>query len=90
MSGAIWATYKINSQWRAGVGADGMTGRVPAAGESSGNRAPGYVKVDALVEYETMDYRVKLNLNNLFDKVYVDGVYRGFTVWGPHVAPSCL
>ncbi len=83
LSGAIWATYKINSQWRAGVGADGMTGRVPAAGESSGNRAPGYVKVDALVEYETMDYRVKLNLNNLFDKVYVDGVYRGFTVWGP-------
>ena len=83
LSGAIWATYKINSQWRAGVGADGMTGRVPAAAESSGTRAPGYVKADALIEYETMDYKVKLNLINLFNKVYVDGVYRGFSVWGP-------
>ena len=55
----------------------------PSRRRIKGNRAPGYVKVDALVEYETMDYRVKLNLNNLFDKVYVDGVYRGFTVWGP-------
>ncbi len=83
LSGAIWATYKINSQWRVGVGADGMSGRVPAAAETSGNRAPGYIKADALVEYETMDYKIKLNVVNLFDKVYVDGVYRGFTVWGP-------
>ncbi|HET8870654.1 MAG TPA: TonB-dependent receptor, partial [Aquabacterium sp.] len=83
LSGAIWATYKINSDWRAGLGADGMSGRVPAMAEASGNRAPGYVKADALIEYETMDYKIKLNLINLFNKVYVDGVYRGFTVWGP-------
>lgn len=83
LSGSIWATYQINSQWRAGVGADGMSGRVPAAAESSANRAPGYIKADALIEYEAQDYKVKLNLNNLFNKVYVDGVYRGFTVWGP-------
>lgn len=83
LSGNIWATYQVNDQWRVGIGADGMSGRVPAAGEASGNRAPGYIKADALIEYTTMDYKVKLNLNNLFDKVYVDGVYRGFTVWGP-------
>ena len=83
LSGAIWATYKINGQWRAGLGADGMSGRVPASAETSTTRAPGYVKADALVEYETMDYKVKLNLVNLFNKVYVDGVYRGFSVWGP-------
>lgn len=83
LSGSIWATYQISSQWRAGLGADGMTGRVPAAAETSANRAPGYIKADALIEYEAQDYKVKLNLNNLFNKVYVDGVYRGFTVWGP-------
>jgi catecholate siderophore receptor len=83
LSGNIWATYQVNDQWRVGFGADGMSGRVPAAAEASGNRAPGYIKADALIEYAAQDYKVKLNLNNLFNKVYVDGVYRGFTVWGP-------
>ena len=27
-------------------------------------------------------YTVRLNLKNLFDKVYADGLYRGFTVPG--------
>lgn len=83
LSGSIWATYQVNDNWRLGIGADGMSDRVPAAAENGTNVAPGYIKADALIEYTTMDYKVKLNLNNLFNKVYVDGVYRGFTVWGP-------
>lgn len=79
----FWATYRFNDQWRVGLGADGMSSRVPAAAETSINRAPGYAKADAMVEYQASSYKVKLNLNNLFNKVYVDGVYRGFTVWGP-------
>ncbi|MES2088704.1 MAG: TonB-dependent siderophore receptor [Pseudomonadota bacterium] len=79
----LWATYQVSEQWRLGIGADGMSSRVPAAAETSINRAPGYVKADALIEYTQRDYKLKLNLNNLFNKVYVDGVYRGFTVWGP-------
>jgi catecholate siderophore receptor len=79
----FWATYKLNEHWRFGLGADGMSNRVPASAETSTSRAPGYAKADALIEYQAASYKVKLNLNNLFDKVYVDGVYRGFTVWGP-------
>jgi catecholate siderophore receptor len=79
----FWATYKLNEQWRFGLGADGMSSRVPASAETSLARAPGYAKADALIEYQAASYKLKLNLNNLFDKVYTDGVYRGFTVWGP-------
>lgn len=78
----IWATYRVSPGWRAGVGADGMSSRKPALAETGLNRAPGYAKVDALVEYLSGPYTVRLNLKNLFDRVYADGLYRGFTVPG--------
>ncbi|MCW7538990.1 TonB-dependent siderophore receptor [Aquabacterium sp. A7-Y] len=87
-TGNIWATYRLTPKWRVGIGADGMSDRVPASGEAPNlqtgitNRAPGYVKADAMVEYDAGPYSVKLNLINLADKVYADGLYRGFTVPG--------
>ena len=88
-SGSLWATWQFAPKWRLGVGADGMSSRVPALAESGDmltgvvNRAPGYVKADALLEYDAGPWRAKLNLINLFDVVYADGLYRGFTVAGP-------
>ncbi len=87
-TGNLWVTVRVAPKWRVGVGADGMSSRVPAlaeAGDMTGlvNRAPGYVKADALVEYDDGPWRVRLNLINLFDKLYADGLYRGFTVPGP-------
>jgi catecholate siderophore receptor len=87
-TGNLWATWQLDPKWRVGIGADGMASRVPALAESGDattgvvNRAPGYVKADALVEYNGGPYRLRLNLINLFDKVYADGIYRGFTVAG--------
>ena len=78
----IWATYRVSPGWRVGVGADGMSSRKPALAETGLNRAPGYAKVDGLVEYLSGPYTVRLNLKNLFDRVYADGLYRGFTVPG--------
>ncbi len=54
-----------------------------AASKSPRARAPctpsGFVAVDAMVEYAIDDKTsVKLNVNNLFDKVYADSLYRGF------------
>lgn len=82
-SGNLWVTWQATPNWRFGVGADGMSSRLPALLEAGANVAPGYVKADALVEYATGPYKLKLNLINLFDKVYADGVYRGFVVPGP-------
>ncbi len=82
-SGNLWITWQVAPKWRLGVGADGMSSRLPALAEAGTNLAPGYVKADALIEYDATAYRIKLNLNNLFDKVYADGVYRGFVVPGP-------
>lgn len=78
----VWATFRVTPNWRVGAGADGMSSRKPALAETGSNRAPGYAKVDALVEYVSGPYTVRLNLKNLFDKVYADGLYRGFTVPG--------
>lgn len=78
----IWATYRVSPGWRVGLGADGMSSRKPALAETGINRAPGYAKVDALVEYASGPYTVRLNVKNLFDRVYADALYRGFTVPG--------
>ncbi|AKJ26774.1 catecholate siderophore receptor [Caldimonas brevitalea] len=81
-TGNVWATYRLTPKWRVGIGADGMSDRKPAQGETALNVAPGYVKADAMVEYVTGPYTVKLNVMNLTDKVYADGIYRGHVVPG--------
>jgi catecholate siderophore receptor len=81
-TGNVWLTWQVLPKWRLGIGADGMSDRLPAQAEAGVNKAPGYVKADALVEYATGPYKLRLNVFNLFDKVYADGVYRGFTVPG--------
>ncbi len=82
-TGNIFVTWAFAPKWRLGLGADGMSDRVPAQAEAGSNRAPGYVKADALLEYDAGPWRTKLLISNLTDKVYADGLYRGFTVAGP-------
>ncbi|MGA0611372.1 TonB-dependent receptor [Caldimonas sp. KR1-144] len=81
-TGNLWVAYRIAPQWRLGIGADGMSSRKPAQAETSPNTAPGYVKFDGMVEYVHERYALRLNLFNLFDKNYADGIYRGHTVPG--------
>lgn len=81
-TGNLWMTWTPAPRWRLGLGANGMSDRLPAQAEAGVNKAPGYVKADALLEYDAGPWRAKLLLLNLFDKHYADGVYRGFTVPG--------
>ena len=48
------------------------------------NSVPGYVRWDAMLTYDQPSYTIKLNVQNLFDRVYYDAVYDngGFTVPG--------
>ena len=39
------------------------------------NWAPSYVRWDAMVAYEQPKYAFKLNIQNLFDKLYYDAIY---------------
>jgi catecholate siderophore receptor len=51
--------------------------------------ASGFGVVDAMVEYAFDDKTsLKLNVSNLFDKVYADGLYRGFYTLARHALCS--
>lgn len=79
----LFTTYRINDQWRIGGGFTAVSQNKPANSVTTLNRAPGYVKADALVEYRISEGNtLKLNIDNLFDKVYYNTLYRGFAAPG--------
>lgn len=55
-----------------------------AASEFSPNTAPAYARWDAMLAYEQKHWGLRLNVQNLFDKLYYDAVYDngGFVVPG--------
>ena len=75
----LFTTYRLGSQWRIGGGFTAVSQNKPANSVLTTNRAPGYVKADALVEYTiNAGNTLKLNIDNLFDKLYFNSLYRGF------------
>jgi catecholate siderophore receptor len=79
----LFTTYRIGDKWRIGGGFTAVSTNKPANSVTSTNRAPGYVKADALLEYRISEGNtVKLNIDNLFDKVYYNTLYRGFVAPG--------
>ena len=79
----LFSTYRINQTWRIGGGMTAVSQNKPANSVTTQNRAPGYVKADALVEYRiNQSNAIKLNIDNLFDKVYYNTLYRGFAAPG--------
>ena len=79
----LFTTYRINQAWRIGGGMTAVSQNKPANSVTSQNRAPGYVKADALVEYRiNQSNAIKLNIDNLFDKVYYNTLYRSFAAPG--------
>ena len=79
----LFTTYRLTDQWRVGGGFTAVSENKPANSVTSTNRAPGYAKADALVEYKiNQNNTLKLNLDNLFDKVYYNTLYRGFAAPG--------
>ena len=79
----LWTTYRIGERWRVGGGFTAVSQNKPSNSVTTINRAPGYVKADALVEYRvSQDTALKLNVDNMFDKVYFNTLYRGFAAPG--------
>ena len=79
----LFSTYRIGDKWRVGGGFTAVSQNKPANSVTSLNRAPGYVKADALLEYRVNEGNsIKLNIDNLFDKVYFNTLYRGFAAPG--------
>ena len=79
----LFTTYRIGDKWRIGGGLTAVSQNKPANSVTTPNRAPGYVKADALVEYRISEGNsLKLNIDNLFDKVYYNTLYRGFAAPG--------
>jgi catecholate siderophore receptor len=81
--GNVWTTYQVTPEWRAGGGFVAISQNKPAAAETTTNRAPGYLKWDAMVEYlVTKNQTLRLNIENIGDKIYYSSLYRGHAVPG--------
>lgn len=90
----LWSTYQLSSRWKVGGGVEAKGDRqafVPSAaaaptldGLYHPNTAPSYARWDAMVTYEQARWTLRLNVKNVFDKVYFDAVYDngGFVVPG--------
>jgi catecholate siderophore receptor len=75
-----WSAYRVDPSWRIGGGIEGVGFRWANAGNTAG--VPGYVRVDAFVEYETGPVTVQLNAFNLLNRRYYEGVYAGHSIPG--------
>ncbi len=90
MQANLWSTYRVNTRWRIGGGLTAVTENSPASATATAlaNRAPGYVKVDALVEYQmNKDHALKLNVDNLGNTLYYSSLYQAWPSFG---APRSL
>jgi catecholate siderophore receptor len=87
-SGAAWLGYQATPKLRLAGGLRGMTVNRPLQGRtgaaSTTARAPGYVAIDAMAEYNfSPDVYGQLNITNLGNKLYGDMLYPGFSISGP-------
>ena len=83
----VWSTYKLDRNWKIGAGVDGKSDReVHAYGGTTfaPNKAPSFVKGDAMVSYSKKDYTIQLNVKNVLDTKYYDAVY----INGAFVVPA--
>lgn len=83
----LWTTYKLTSAWKIGGGVEAKAERyafVPSTtnanslftnGHFDPNTAPGYARVDLMAAYEQPKWAVRLNVKNVFNKLYYDAVY---------------
>lgn len=81
-SGSVWTTYRVMPQLRLGLGANYRGSQNPDGQRTL--KAKGFVTFDAMAEYSfTEATTLKLSVTNLSNKLYADGLYRGFYQPGP-------
>ena len=78
---SIWTTYKLPRGFTVGGGVEFVGKRF--ANDANTIAVKGYTRVDAMAEYSVNKWlTVKLNVKNLFNRKYYEGVYTG------HVLPG--
>lgn len=95
----LWTSYKLGGGWKIGGGVEakgeryGMNpsgaGPLPMLnGQYHPNTAPAYTRWDAMLAYEQKSWAARLNIRNLFDRLYWDSIYDngGFAIPGPRRA----
>ncbi len=91
----VWSTYQVDPKLQVGGGVElkgeregfnpSGAGAVPTLnGVYQPNTAYSYARWDAMVKYDYQKWIFRLNVKNLFDKVYYDAVYDN----GPFTVPG--
>ena len=76
----VWTTYRLGGGWKVGTGLEGVGNRY--ANTTNTVLVPRYTRWDALVAYEQSRYELKLNVLNLANRDYYEGVYQGHVIPG--------
>lgn len=95
MTANLWTTYTFAGSWKVGGGFEskgerfgynpsGAAGNNFVNGKFSPNVAPGYTRWDAMLAYEEKKWAVRLNVKNVFNKVYYGDIYDN----GPFSVPG--
>lgn len=69
---STWTTYDVVPHWQVGGGASYMSQRY--ANATNTVQVGGYLRWDATLAYTQKDYDIRLNLFNLTNKMYYDGL----------------
>lgn len=78
---ALWTTYKLPYGFKIGAGLEYVGKRY--ANDTNTTVVAGYTRVDGLVEYNVNKWLdVKLNVKNVLNKKYYEGIYTGHVVPG--------
>lgn len=91
----LWTTYKLAGPWKIGGGVEAKgdrqgfnpsgAGPVPTLNATyHPNTAPAYERWDAMLAYEQPKWALRLNVKNLFDRLYYDAIYDN----GPFTIPG--
>ena len=80
-SASLWSTYRLSALWRIGGGVNHRSEQSPDQNRTL--TAAAFTTVDAMVEHTLSEKTLlKLNVNNLTNRLYADQLYRGFYVPG--------
>lgn len=77
---SLWNTFNLDKGFRIGAGVDGAGDRYANANNTA--VVPAYWRWDAMASYRYRNLQTKLNVLNLFDTEYYEGVYSGHVIPG--------